>query len=166
MLNNEKQREWDIYFLGMAEYVSRKSKDPSTKVGAVIVRPDKSVVSVGFNGFPKQMDDSPELYNNREEKYSRIIHAEVNAATFARQPLDGCTLYVYPFLPCDRCFVQMAQSGITRFVAPTASSDQLTRWGPAFDRVRKYANEMKLSLTEIPVINLLKEETHNEKPNI
>lgn len=140
---------WDQFFLGLAKYVSQKSKDPSTKVGAVIVRPDKSVCSVGFNGFPQQMPDSPELYANREEKYSRIIHGEVNALRFAREEVRGYTLYTVPFMPCDRCFVQMIQAGITRFVFPKATEDQLVRWGAAFDRVKKYADECGVELVEL-----------------
>jgi dCMP deaminase len=139
----------DLEFLGLAEYVSRWSKDPSTKVGAVIVRPDRSICSVGFNGFPKKMPDDENLYFNREEKYSRIIHGEINAKEFATERIDGYTLYTYPFIPCDRCFVQMVQAGIIRFVAPKATSEQLTRWGAAFDKVRKYAQECLVLLEEI-----------------
>jgi dCMP deaminase len=145
----------DIEFLGLAEYVSRWSKDPSTKVGAVIVRPDRSICSVGFNGFPQNMPDSPELYNNREEKYSRVVHGEINAKEFAVDKVKGYTLYTTPFLPCDRCFVQMVQAGIIRFVAPKATEDQLTRWGPSFEKVRKYAKECKVELIEMDYASIL-----------
>jgi dCMP deaminase len=149
--------KWDDRFLALARHISGWSKDPSTKVGAVIVRPNKSVASLGFNGFPQKMsdhlrDDAGVLYSaydNREEKYSRIIHGEINAITFATERLVGYTLYTYPFMPCDRCFVQVAQTGITRVVAPRATEEQLTRWGPAFERVRKYAKEMNIELEEV-----------------
>lgn len=141
---------WDLWYLGMAEHASTKSKDPSTKTGAVIVRPDKSICSIGFNGFPQKMPDDPELYANREEKYSRIVHCEMNALIFSRdQSLIGYTLYTYPFISCDRCFVCMAQAGIIRFVAPKATPDQLTRWGDAFEKVRMYATEMDVEIVEI-----------------
>lgn len=146
----------DFEFLGMAEWISRWSKDPSTKVGAVIVRPDRSICSVGFNGFPQKMPDNPELYENREEKYSRIIHAEINAKIFTSEKLTGFTLYTFPMMSCDRCFVEMVQSGITRFVAPKATSEQLVRWGAAFDKVRRYAKECNVTLEEIdykPVVS-------------
>lgn len=142
-------KDWDSFYIGLAQYMSTASKDPSTKVGAVIVRPDKSVCSVGFNGFPKTMPDDPEIYANREEKYSRIIHGEINALAFAREPVKGYTLYTVPFMPCDRCFVQMAQVGIVRYVFPKATPEQLTRWGAAFDKVLKYAKEMNLEMVEI-----------------
>lgn len=140
--------KWDIRFLDLAKLVSTWSKDPSTKVGAVIVAPDKRIVSTGFNGFAQNMGDIGYLYANREEKYSRIIHAEMNAVMFARESLRGCTMYS-SLAPCDRCFVHMLQLGITRFVAPKATEDQLTRWGAAFERVRTYAREAQVELNEL-----------------
>jgi dCMP deaminase len=143
------QISWDDFYLEMCQYISSRSKDPSTKVGAVIVRPDNSVCSVGFNGFPRGMPDKAELYANREEKYSRIIHGEINALAHSREPVKGYTLYTTPFMPCDRCFVQMVQNGIVRFVAPKATQEQLTRWGPAFEKVRQYARECNVQLWEV-----------------
>ena len=143
--------KWDLRFLDLAKHIASWSRDPSTQTGAVIVRPDKSVCSVGFNGFPQRMPDNPEFYANRDEKYSRIVHCEMNAVLFSRdQSLDGYTLYTYPFMSCDRCFVHMVQKGITRFVAPQATEEQLTRWGPAFEKVRQYAREMGVELEELP----------------
>lgn len=141
--------KWDTRFLELAKHISAWSKDPSTKVGAVIVRPNRSVCSVGFNGFPSSMEDSPAMYANRDEKYSRIIHGEINAIVFAAEKLTGYTLYTYPFIPCDRCFVQVAQHGIVRVVAPKPTEDQMTRWGPAFERVRRYAEETGIFLEEV-----------------
>ena len=141
--------KWDRRFLRLAAEVASWSKDPSTQVGAVIVSPDRRVVSLGYNGFPVGMPDDPALLANRDEKYSRILHAEINALIQAREPLFGCTLYTYPFLPCDRCFVQMAQAGIGEIVAPKATAAQEERWGAAFARVRKYADEMSIEIAEL-----------------
>lgn len=140
--------KWDVRFLELAKTVSTWSKDPSTKVGAVIVRPDKSVVSLGYNGFPRKMKDSPELYSNRDEKYSRIIHAEINAVLQAKVDVTGCTLYTYPFMPCDRCAVQMIQAGIDAFVYPRAMEDALQRWGSAFIKVEQYFKECRVKWRE------------------
>src|SRR5574337_31035 len=94
---------WDNFYLRLAQFVSTASKDPSTKAGAVIVRPNGSVAGVGFNGFPQRMPDDPELYANRDEKYSRVVHCEINAQLFATDPsLAGYTLYTWPFAPCDQ----------------------------------------------------------------
>ncbi|TFG95722.1 hypothetical protein E4H12_12700 [Candidatus Thorarchaeota archaeon] len=143
--------KWDYRYLEMSRLVSTWSKDPSTQTGAVIVRPNRSVASVGFNGFPRKMRDDPELYANREEKYSRIVHCEMNALLYTNdESLEGYTLYTWPFISCDRCFVHMVQAGIARFVAPAATEEQLTRWGDAFERVRSYANEANVELIEVP----------------
>ncbi|MBX4181761.1 hypothetical protein KW807_02760 [Candidatus Parcubacteria bacterium] len=139
----------DLYFLGMAQYCSTASKDPSTKTGAVIVAPNGSVVGTGYNGFPQGMSDADENWNNREEKYSRVVHCEVNALIFAARAIpEGSTLYTYPFMSCDRCIVQMLQAGIKRFVAPTATKEQNERWGAAFARTREYILECGGELVE------------------
>lgn len=154
-----KQREWDIYYLNMARYVSIKSKDPSTQTGAVIVRPDKSVASIGFNGFPKGMKDTPELYADREKKYSRTVHCEVNAQIFTKEDLKGCTLYTWPFASCDRCAVQMIQAGISRFVFPEMPAEKAARWKDIMELAESYMLEagrevVKIHHTEIPDVVL------------
>ncbi len=107
--------KWDLRFLEMAELVGSWSKDPSTKVGAVIVRPDKTIASVGFNGFPRGCSDNVWLYQKRELKLERILHAEVNAILSAKESLTGCILYTT--LPtCARCTACIIQAGITRVV--------------------------------------------------
>lgn len=141
--------KWESRFLDLAKMVSTWSKDPSTQTGAVIVRADKSIVSVGYNGFPRIMPDGPELLNNREEKYSRIIHCEMNALLQAKADVNGCILYTYPFLSCDRCFVHMVQAGILTFVAPKCPADKADRWEPAFKKVRQYASEMGVIISEV-----------------
>lgn len=109
--------KWDLRFIEMAKLVSTWSKDPSTQVGAVIVRPDKTVCSVGFNGFPRNTNDAKELYENRDVKYRTVKHAEENAILFANERLAGYTLYVFPLLPCSLCAGDVIQKGISRVVA-------------------------------------------------
>lgn len=142
-------RKWDLRFLEQAKLVSTWSKDPSTQCGAIIIRPDRSIVSTGYNGFPRKIADSPELYENREEKYKRVIHCEMNAILQAGEKLDGCTLYVYPFLTCERCCVHVIQAGITRVVAPKCPADKEERWGEKFELARKLYREAKIDVTEI-----------------
>ena len=121
--------KWDIRFMELAKHISMWSKDPSTKTGAVIVRPDRTIASVGFNGFPRGIDDRDELLNNREEKYIRIIHCELNAILSARETLNGYTLYNWPGQSCTRCAVHVIQSGIVRVVAPSFDgSEYRKRW--------------------------------------
>jgi dCMP deaminase len=96
------------------------------------------------------MPDDEALYADREEKYSRIIHCEMNALLYANRKMlpEGCTLYTYPFISCDRCVVHMIQAGIRRFVAPTPTTDQIKRWGDSFSRTRKYILEVGGELIE------------------
>lgn len=140
--------KWDDRFLAMAAFVSGWSKDPSTKVGAVIVEGSVNIISLGFNGFPQAMVDKPEYLNNREEKYSRVVHGEINAILFAGKPIRGCTLYTHPFLPCDRCAVQVIQSGIARVVALKPAKDKEERWGEAFANTRRYFAECGVEVLE------------------
>lgn len=110
---------WDKRFLDLAEQVSTWSKDPGTRCGAVIVRPDKTIASVGFNGFPRGCDDSPDLYNDRDVKLQRVIHAEVNAILNCYEKPVGYTMYTYPpgtAASCVRCTTQVIQSGIKKIV--------------------------------------------------
>lgn len=132
--------KWDRRFLELARLVSTWSKDPSTQVGAVIAA-DKRLVSVGFNGFPRDMDDTIERYANRTDKYSRVVHAEVNALIFAGTVPPWAVLYTYPFLPCDRCVVQMLQAGIRNFVSLKPTVEALERWGTAFALTKGYITE-------------------------
>jgi dCMP deaminase len=139
---------WDEYFLRIAGVAAQKSKDPSTKVGAVIVRPDRTIVSVGYNGFPRGVADTPQRLNDRPTKYSLVVHAEMNAILSARESLNGYTLYTVPFMPCDRCFVHVIQAGIKRVCFLKALPDQEARWGEAFNRVLLLAEEAKIEMME------------------
>jgi dCMP deaminase len=119
------QAWWDNYFLDLAEAVAYASKDPSTKVGAVIVRPDRTVASLGYNGFPRGIVDTDERLNNRDIKYDLVVHGEINAILTAREPLHGYCLYTWPFLTCKKCALQVIQAGIVRVVAPFVDNE---RW--------------------------------------
>ena len=120
--------KWDDRFMRIAQEVATWSKDPSTKVGAVIVDGNR-VVSMGFNGFPKGTLDHPELYTNRERKIRRVLHAEQNAIAFANRNVEWCTIYV-THAPCSRCVAQIIQSGIKRVVCPNpwSNNDYMERW--------------------------------------
>jgi dCMP deaminase len=120
--------DWDSRFLELARLVSTWSKDPSTQVGAVITH-GKFVVSLGFNGHPKGVNDTANRLENREVKYRTIIHAEMNAILTAKRDLEGCTIYVWPFMPCSQCGAAIVQAGIKRVVAPRAEND---RWAESF----------------------------------
>ncbi|WP_091977027.1 deoxycytidylate deaminase [Bradyrhizobium ottawaense] len=115
---------WDNYFLDLAEAVAYASKDPSTKVGAVIVRPDRTVASMGYNGFPRGIKDSDERLNDRPTKYSMVVHAEPNAILSAREPVRGYSIYTTLFT-CADCAKLIIQAGIKKVVSPTYD---IERW--------------------------------------
>ena len=116
--------KWEERFMSMARLVATWSRDPSTKVGAVIVDRRKRIVSVGFNGFPAGVDDT---IVSREQKILRAIHAEANAILFAQRDLAGCTIFVtHP--PCAQCAALIVQCGITRVVSPIPTPDFASRW--------------------------------------
>ena len=135
---------WDNRYMEMAELVSGWSKDPSTKVGAVIVSPENYVVSVGFNGFPRGIADNDRL-NQRGSKYMNIIHAEMNALMFAKESVKNCTLYTHPFQPCSQCAGCIIQSGITKIVTKKLSNCQ-PKWYNDFKNARDMFSEAGLKL--------------------
>jgi len=120
--------KWIDRFMDLSKLVSSWSKDPSTQCGVVITR-GKFIVSVGFNGFPVGCDDSKIIYENRKRKYARVIHAEKNAILSAKQDLEGCIIYVYPFLPCSQCAAAIIQTGIKNVVTKKATQSLIERWG-------------------------------------
>lgn len=116
--------EWGNRFMQLAELVASWSKDPSTRVGAVIVDDNKIVRGLGFNGFPRGVRDEPERYACREIKYKLIVHAEPNALLNANGNIRGCTLYCTKH-PCSACAALVIQAGIRAVVCPDGGDE---RW--------------------------------------
>ena len=141
--------KWDQRFLELAKHVSTWSKDPSTQTGAVIVNLDNTVVGLGYNGFPRGIEDSHDRLYDRETKYSMIIHCEMNAVLHANQSVSGCTLYTWPFMSCDRCAAHMIQAGIKRAVAPKLPNHLVERWEPVLVRSRALFSEAGIILDEV-----------------
>lgn len=120
---------WDRHFLQLALDNARMSKDPSTRVGCVIVGPDREVRSTGFNGFPRGIADTAERLNDRETKLRLMVHAEMNAILNAARigvSVRGCLLYlaatndsglVWGGPPCTRCTVETIQAGLAEIVS-------------------------------------------------
>ena len=132
---NQKQREWDEYFIKIAETVALKSKDPSSKMGCVIVDSKKRVVSLGYNGMLQGADESKMTLSERPMKYYFAIHSEMNAILFAHQDLAGCTLY-NRVATCENCLKYCLQAGIKRFVYKEL-------------RVHSHSSDPKKSMTNI-----------------
>lgn len=138
--------DWDWRFLSLSELVASWSKDGSTKVGCVIVDPLNRIVSLGYNGFPRGVDDAEERYADRDFKKLAIVHAEANAVAFAKRDLTGCTIYTTPFQPCSSCAGLIVQSGITRVVAPPTPLDKADRWKDSFDAAKLIFSESGVTL--------------------
>lgn len=142
---------WDIWFLLHAAHLSSRSKDPSTKAGAIIIDSKRRIVGEGYNGFPRGVRDTVERLNDRETKYDLTIHAEINAMSFSNKSVERCTIYVYPLPPCVRCAVQIAQNGITRVVAPVLPKHLQERWGESVEKSRVVFSESLVEFTELDV---------------
>lgn len=147
------QEKWDRRFIAVAELVSSWSKDPSTKCGAVIVRPDRTIASVGYNGFPRGCNDDPTLYANRDLKLSRVLHAEVNAVLHANEPLTGFTMYTHPAgvsPTCDRCATVVIEAGIERVVHEFDDSREFSsRWAEAGKRALQMYAESHVEVVDL-----------------
>lgn len=140
--------KWDRRFLELAQFYAQWSKDPSTKVGAHIVRPNRTPVSYGYNGFPRKVEDSEERYNNREVKYKMVVHAEENAILNAevRSALKGATLYVTPFMPCARCAASIIQVGIEEVVTTATPPELAKRWSEDIEITQTMFQEANVRL--------------------
>ena len=111
---------WDEYFMGIALLSAKRSKDPSTQVGACIVNKDKRIIAIGYNGFPKGCEDDEFPWGKTDSdplntKYPYVVHAEANAILNSNSNLKGSKLYVTLF-PCNECAKLLIQSGIEEIV--------------------------------------------------
>lgn len=111
----------------LAELVGSWSKDPSTKVGSVVVDDNKRIVSVGFNGFPRGVEDLVERYNDRELKHKLVCHSERNALDNAFSDVNGCTLYC-TFEPCSDCAKSIIQNGIKKVITKRSDKEDRYNW--------------------------------------
>lgn len=107
--------KWDARFLDLALYVADWSKDPSTRVGSVIVAPDRRILSIGYNGFPRGVADLEDRLNDRPTKYAFVAHAERNALDNVDASMRGCILYS-TLQPCAECTKSIIQRGIKKVV--------------------------------------------------
>ena len=139
--------KWDMRFLDLATHISEWSKDPSTKVGCVVVGPDREIRSTGFNGFPRGILDSDDRLTDRDLKYPLICHAEENAIMHAARiglALKGCTAYV-TWPPCTRCARSLIQAGISEIVIPSGLEIP-DRWKTDFETSMGLLREAEVSI--------------------
>jgi dCMP deaminase len=126
--------KWDRRFLDLAAHIASWSKDPSTKVGCVVVGEDREIRSTGFNGFPRGISDDNDRLTDRAKKYPLICHAEENAIMHAARigmTLKNCVAYV-TWPPCCRCARSLIQAGVAEVIFPVGCEIP-ERWREDFD---------------------------------
>ena len=142
--------KWDFRFIELARHIALWSKDPSTKVGCVVVGEDREIRSTGFNGFPRGIDDNAERLLDREKKYPLICHAEENAIMHAARigvSLNNSTAYV-TWPPCSRCARSLIQAGVTEVVYSDAGEIP-ERWKEDFKTSTDMMKEAGLNVRSI-----------------
>lgn len=148
--------KWPIRFMNMAKMVSTWSKDPSSKIGAVAVNDERNILATGYNGFPKGIADTDDRLNDRDEKYPRIVHAEMNAlmnALYNGVSLKGATLYVYGLPVCSDCTKCVIQAGVKSLWIMLPSDSTPEKWTDMWNR-----QSMPMLMEAGVDINGLKEE--------
>ena len=146
--------KWDIRYLGLADEVAQWSKDPSTKIGAIAVGKKGQVLSQGYNGFPRGIEDKVEYYQDRETKYKYVVHAEMNViynATYHGVCLEGTALYVTGLPVCSDCAKGIIQVGITRVVMKERLTPQ--KWKDSWKTTSKMFDEANVKWEFINVSN-------------
>lgn len=109
------QEKWDRHWLRLAWMTAiNMSKDPTTKVGAVIVSPDNKQISIGYNGFPVGISETIVKWG-RPTKYEYVIHSELNAIINCPFNTQGCSIYI-TMTPRHRCLGHMLNAGIKRII--------------------------------------------------
>ena len=144
----KKATKWQKRFFDMAYLVSSWSKDPS-QIGAVIVDSQNRVISTGYNGLPVGVKDTNERLEDRATKYKMILHAEENAIMFAKQNLNGCSIYVTKMPPCAHCAALIIQSGIKFVYVPDAEIPE--RWRESIELTSQMFKEAGVSLKFVKV---------------
>ena len=141
--------KWDARWLEIAGVVSTWSKDPSTKIGAIAVK-DKRLVSTGYNGFPRGIQDYDDRWNNREEKYKYVVHAEMNCiynANYHNQSLKDSTMYIVGLPVCHECAKGIIQAGVVRVVAEF--KDAPLKWARSTEITEKMFKEAGIIYDQI-----------------
>lgn len=147
-MKNSKPISWNDLWMKMAILIAKRSKDPNTQVGCVLVSPDNRQMRIGYNGFAVGINEPSERWE-RPTKYDFVIHAETNAILNSKCDLQGWTCYV-TLKPCEKCSSLIVQSGIKEIVylndntksANYTLTDVILKEGKV--KVRKYEGNMEI----------------------
>ncbi len=140
--------KWDKRFIDLAKFVSGWSRDPNTKVGAIVVSNEGGAIALGYNGFPAGIEDDERL-NDRDLKLDMIIHAEQNALLIAGSRAKEASLFVWGKPICARCAVLIIQAGIERIVTthPKDEIDKNSTWYKSGVLALKLFKEVDMKMT-------------------
>ncbi len=130
---------WERTFFDFADVAAKRSKDQSTKLGAVITTPDHVILSTGYNSFPRGINDNLPERQERPEKYFWFEHAERNAIyNAARSVLKGTRIYVQMH-PCCGCARGIINTGISEIIIPTLNVPE--RWSEEMNKAAVMLDE-------------------------
>ena len=135
--------KWIRNYMGVAEHVSTWSKDPSTKCGAVAVGRQGQIISQGYNGFPRGVEDWPDRYADKDKKYKYVVHAELNCiynAALNGTSMNGADLYVYGLPVCNECAKGIIQIGV-KHVFMKYPEEVGEKWEEAFNHTKDMFEE-------------------------
>lgn len=138
---------WDYKYSELAKHIAQWSKDPSRKIGAIAVGEHGQILSQGYNGFPRGVNDTRERLNDREQKYKYVVHAEMNCiynATLNGVSLNGAILYTYGLPICSECSKGIIQVGIKRVIVYTPEINKIDipdTWKQSGELAKQMFNE-------------------------
>ena len=142
-------KKWADRYMKLAQVISTWSKDPSTKVGAIVVGHNGEILSQGYNGFPRKIKDTNNRLNNRSEKYKYIIHAEMNAifnASLNGVSLQNSSIYIYGLPICHECAKGIIQVGIKKVIIHKQIKDN---WQESCKIAQEMLTEAGVTIIEI-----------------
>lgn len=121
---NQSKESWDDTFFGIIDVIAKRSDDPNTKLGAIIVSPNNDIISMGYNGLPRGIEPT-KANTTRPTKYAFMCHAESNAIlncvrTHTMIP-ESSRLYVQ-MIPCVVCTRAIIQAGIKKVIIGNTQS--------------------------------------------
>lgn len=138
-----------LKFIGVAKSIAALSKDTSTKVGAIALDDNYNIISLGYNGLPRGVDDSPIDRYERPAKYLWTAHAEENLvaqAAYSGHSLKGATVIVTELFPCAACARMLIQAGVRRIIAPPVDSG---RWAESNGVAKTMFEEARMEIIEL-----------------
>ncbi len=148
-LCNWADTEWHRKFMDLAKFTATWSKDPRVKVGAIAVDASHTVLSGGYNGFPRKIKDDARLHD-KEVKNLIVVHAEMNMIAEAAKKgrsLEGSIIYcTQP--PCAKrgCASLLIQCGVKTIIH---LSNTTQTWAEDFEFAKKLFEEAGIEMIEI-----------------